>query len=118
MVARRSLSGAPCRPGAALGLPERELRPMDAGTTPVPSWLPWLGRVGRVGARAILLNLGRSIRFWTRGPIGDAPPPLPGLSDPRFERIEGTVEGTGLCQSKRCSPRLQLTTDTAEASSA
>ena len=51
---------------------------------------------------------------------GRARPPLsfPGLSASRFERTEGMEEGTGLCPSKRCSPRLQLTTYAADAISA
>ena len=83
--------------------------------------LPWLGRVG---PKARIRDL---VQPWTSRPVLDPrsgrPPPLPSppllvLSDPRFERIEGMKEGTVLCPSKKCSPRLQLTTDTAEAVSA
>lgn len=75
---------------------------MDAGDRPgaalgCPGWAGW----GRGRASAILAN--------TERPSGSGPmpeedtPPLPFLvlSDPRFERIEGMEEGTGLYPSKR-----------------
>ena len=59
---------------------------MDARTRPAPSWagLPWLGKLG---PRARIRDLGQPwtpVRFWTRGPIGDAlpSPPLPSPSGP------------------------------------
>ena len=82
--------------GAAQAGPEREPRPMMPEPSPVP---PWAALAGQAGAE------GEQPRSWPNPerPSGSGPevrqgapsPPLLVLSDPRFERIEGMVEGTG-----------------------
>ena len=80
--------------GCPGGAGEEAGAPWMPGPSPCLPGLPWqAGAEGR--ASAISLNPGRPVRFWTQGPVGAPSPPLLGLSGPRFERIEGTEEGTG-----------------------